>query len=208
MLPFRVSGTGTPTESLLIVGVPGEDLPADADAGMVQIFRVTSTRAVTERPRIHQDIPGVDGGTEPGDLLGEGLAVVNTAPNATTTAATVLLAVGVPGEDLGDERDAGAVQTFPLSGAPGEGDVWIEQGGDTGIDGDIGPQEYVGTSVAATSTALYVGIPYGSAATGPCTGCPGPMSRPASTPGTVQSWRPGEDGLPADDVTAFGAVVR
>ena len=31
---------------------------------------------------------------------------------------------------------------------------------------------------------------------------------PGGGTGTVQSWRPGEGGIPAADVTAFGAVIR
>ncbi|OPG04748.1 hypothetical protein B1R27_23895 [Streptomyces sp. GKU 895] len=207
MVPFRSSGTGTPTESLLMVGVPGEDHPADADGGQVQVFQVTAAGVVSERPVIHQNIVGVDGSTEPGDLFGERLAAVNTAPNSASTTATVLLAVGVPGEDVGNYRDAGAVQTFSLIGAPGDGDVWIEQG-DAGTGGEAGPQEYFGTGLGATSASLYLGVPYGPAADRAVYGLPWANVAPGGTAGTVQTWRPGEGGIPADDVTAFGAVVR
>ncbi|MFE7839228.1 integrin alpha [Streptomyces sp. NPDC057474] len=207
MVPFRPSGTGTPTESLLAVGVPGEDHPADADGGMVHIFKVTSAGAVSERQRIHQDVADIEGSTEPGDLFGERLVAVNTAPTATSTASTVLLAVGAPGEDLGDDRDAGAVQTFPLVGAPGDGDLFIEQG-TAGTGGDVGPQEYFGTALGATSASLYLGVPYGPAADRAVYALPWSNVAPGGTAGTVQSWRPGEGGIPADDVTAFGAVIR
>jgi hypothetical protein len=207
MVPFRASGTGTPTESLVIVGVPGEDHPADADAGTVQVFKVTAAGAVTERPAIDQNIADVDGAPEAGDLFGERLAAVNTSPNTAATASTVLLAVGVPGEDLGDDRDAGAVQTFPLVGAPGDGDVWIAQG-EAGIGGDAGPQEYFGTGLGATTASLYLGVPYGPAADRAVYGLPWVNVAPGGTAGTVQAWRPGEGGIPADGVTSFGAVIR
>ncbi|MFF3329494.1 VCBS repeat-containing protein [Streptomyces sp. NPDC002888] len=207
MVPFRASGTGTPTESLLIVGVPGEDLPADADAGIVQVFKVTAAGAVSERPGMQQDLPGIEGASEPGDLFGERLAAVNISPNTAATASTVLLAVGVPGEDIGDDRDAGAVQTFPLVGEPGDGDVWIEQG-EAGIGGDVGPQEYFGTGLGATTASLYLGVPYGPAADRAVYGLPWANVAPGGTAGTVQAWRPGEGGIPADGVTSFGAVIR
>lgn len=206
MIPFRTSGTGTATESLLVVGVPGEDHPADVDAGMVQVFKVTSTGAVSERPRIHQDIADVTGATEPGDLFGERLAAVNTSPATAATASTVLLAVGVPGEDLGDAQDAGAVQTFPLVGAPGDSDAWIDQDS-TALGSDVGAQEYFGTSLASSAASLYLGVPYGPTADRAVHALPWANFAPGGGAAATQTWRPGEGGIPAD-ATAFGAVVR
>jgi hypothetical protein len=96
----------------LIVGVPHEDIGSATDAGAVQLLRTApspSPEATQATPLIaawswDQNSPGAPGMAETGDRFGA--AVSGNGP------------VGVPGEDLGNRKDAGAVQGFGR--APGD----------------------------------------------------------------------------------------
>ncbi|MEU1278571.1 VCBS repeat-containing protein [Streptomyces sp. NPDC005805] len=119
MVPYRPSGATSTTESLLAVGVPGEDLVTTVDAGAVHFFRVTATTA-TQTAWVDQNWDGVEGEAEAGVFFGQQLAAVNSAPNTTGSANTVRVAIGVPGEDSQQEdRESGGVQIVPLVGPRG-----------------------------------------------------------------------------------------
>ncbi|MFL9652774.1 FG-GAP repeat domain-containing protein [Streptomyces sp. PB17] len=203
MVPYRPSGATATSESLLAVGVPGEDLEATVDAGAVHIFRITASGTFTETEWITQDSPDVYGGTQPGDFFGQSLAAVNTAPNNVSSATTVRLAIGVPGDEYSQEYvDRGGVHTVPMVGAPGASDSWVNSG--YGIPPGPAPHVLAGTSLAATPGALLIGLPYG-----PPEGHAVHGYKWNGTTGEepTVTYKPGEGGLPADS-KAFGAVVR
>lgn len=163
MAPHRPSGATSTNESLLAVGIPGEDNGGVRDTGAVQIFRITAAGTFTELDWVTQVTPDVLGTDEAGDRFGHELAAINTSPNTVSTGSTVRLAIGVPGEDSGSgATDAGAVSILPMVGAPGASDSWLAPGPDT----PIADQEdrYMGQSLAATPSHLHVGIPYGPVA--------------------------------------------
>ncbi|MFG2466394.1 FG-GAP repeat domain-containing protein [Streptomyces canus] len=203
MVPYRPSGATSTTESLLVVGVPGEDLLTTVDAGAVQVFRLTASGTFSQLAWIDQNNENVGEAAEAGDLFGKRLTAVNTSPNATSTAATTKVAVGVPGEESSEEyHDKGGVQIFPLVGAPGASDQWIDPG--YGIPGTPASRMLAGLSLAATPSLLYVGAPYGPAGGHAVYGFPWTT---ASGEAPTQTIKPGENGIPATDV-AFGAAVR
>lgn len=203
MVPYRPAGATTTTESLLAVGVPGEDLSTTVDAGAVQVFRVPASGTVTETAWIDQNTEGVDEQAEAGDFFGQRLAAVNTSPNTVASATTTRLAVGVPGEETSEEHpEKGGVHLFPLVGAAGASDAWIEPG--SGIPGTPAPRQLTGMSLAATPVSLYVGAPYGPAEGHAVHAFPWNV---ASGGAPTTTLRPGEGGIPAGDI-AFGAVVR
>ncbi|MFC4503261.1 MULTISPECIES: FG-GAP repeat domain-containing protein [Streptomyces] len=203
MVPYRASGATTTTESLLAVGVPGEDLLTTVDAGAVQVFRLTASGTFTETAWIDQNTADVDQEAEPGDFYGKQLTAVNTSPNATSTATTTRLAIGVPGEESSEEHaEKGGVQIVPMVGAPGASDQWIDPG--YGTPGTPAPRMLMGLSLAATPSLLYVGMPYGPAGGHAVYGFPWNVT---SGGAPTQTIKPGENGLPATDV-AFGAAVR
>ncbi|MER5216923.1 VCBS repeat-containing protein [Streptomyces sp. NPDC002838] len=203
MVPYRPSGATSTTESLLAVGVPGEDLSTTVDAGAVQVFRLTAGGTYTETAWIDQNIADVDGETEPGDFFGRRLAAVNTSPNAASTGTTTRLAIGVPGEESSEEHsDKGGVQIVPLVGAPGASDVWIDPG--YGIGSVVAPRMLTGLALGATPSLLYVGVPYGPAEGRAVYGFPWGVGFGGAP---TQTFRPGEGGIPAGGV-AFGATVR
>lgn len=202
MVPYRPSGATSTNESLLAVGIPGEDNGGVRDTGAVQIFRITATGTFTELNWISQVTPDVLGTDEAGDRFGHELAAINTSPNAVSTGSTVRLAIGVPGENSGSgATDAGAVSLVPMVGAPGASDSWIAPGPDT----PIADQEdrYMGQSLAAAPSHLHVGIPYGPVASR------GIEKYAWNTPGGTPADRllPGTNGL-AVNGKALGAKIR
>ncbi|GED87072.1 FG-GAP and VCBS repeat-containing protein [Streptomyces sp. 6-11-2] len=201
MVPYRPAGATSTTESLLAVGVPGEDLSTTVDAGAVQVFRLTAT-GFTEVAWIDQNTAGVEGEAEAGDFFGRRLAAVNTSPNTTSTGATTRLAIGVPGEEAEEEYpDKGGVLIVPLVGDPGASDSWVEPG--YGIPAEPAPRMLTGLSLSASPSLLYVGVPYGPPGNRAVHGFPWNVA-PGGAP--TQTFRPGVGGIPAAGV-AFGAVV-
>ncbi|MFI1352950.1 VCBS repeat-containing protein [Streptomyces sp. NPDC020898] len=203
MVPYRASGATSTAESLLVVGTPGQDLKTTVDAGSVQVFKLAVNGTFTETAAIDQNLDGVDGEAEAGDFFGKQLAAVNSSPNATSTATTTRLAIGVPGEESSEEHpEKGGVLIVPLVGAPGASDRWIDPG--YGIGSLPAPRMLAGLSLAASPSLLYVGSPYGPAEARAVYGFPWNV---ASGGAPTQVIKPGEGGIPETGV-AFGATVR
>jgi len=203
MVPYRPSGATSTTESLLAVGVPGEDLVATTDAGAVHIFRLTASGTATQTAWVDQDTGEMEGESEAGDFFGQQLAAVNSSPNATSTATTTRLAVGAPGEEWQQEDlEKGGVQIMAMVGDPGADNSWVDPG--YGLGETVGPHMYTGMSLGATPGLLYVGVPYGEPEARAVHGFPWKVVS-GGTP-TV-SYKPGAGGIPAGG-KAFGAVVR
>ena len=142
------------------------------------------------------------------DFFGQRVALANTSPGAVGTALTVKLAVSVPNQEVGAAENAGAVQILSALGAPGAGDQVLTRGG--GVLPDAAEaRDLVGLGLAATSTDLYVGVPFSKAAGLQQKGVvyAVPWSLLDGAAGTVRALRPGADGIP-DTGLAFGSVIR
>ncbi len=97
----------------LAVGVPGEDIGAVVDGGAVNVFYGSASGLTASGDQLwHQNVPGVLGGAEAGDLFGSSLASGDYDGNGRDD-----LAVGAPGEDVGALVDAGAVNVLYGSGS-------------------------------------------------------------------------------------------
>ncbi|WP_256986482.1 trypsin-like serine protease [Streptomyces sp. SS07] len=210
MTSYRPSGAATNGDSILAVGSPGEGIEIEgvnkAGAGRVVTLRVTAGGAVSELEDIQQERADVTGAAEAGDRFGEQVSVVSTRPRSVGTDTTLLLAVGIPGENEGTAVDSGAVQTFSLLGAPGLTDRWIVPGAAPGLPGVPGAGELLGSSITATGTHLYIGMPNGPGTRGaahlmPWSNVTGGPVQP------VTSYEPGKGGLPAVG-KAFGGAIR
>ncbi len=202
MAPYRPSVSTTTTDSLVAVGVPNEDVGAKSDAGGVQLLQISESGSVAESQWITQDTADVEDTAETDDYFGQRVAAVNTNHGVFSTSTTMRLAVGVPGEETSaDAQDSGGVQILPMLDSAGASDSWLRPG--SGIPSAPAYRQYVGMSVAATGSVLYVGMPYGPA-----------LGRAvyayswtvASGGAPSQSWKPGGGGIPAE-TAAFGAVV-
>ncbi|MEU2264383.1 trypsin-like serine protease [Streptomyces sp. NPDC019645] len=213
LVEYRPSGAASATDSFLVVGSPGEGLAVEtggaerAQAGRVITFKVTGAGAFIEEDALWQGTADdtVSGTAEADDRFGEKVTAINTAPRAVSTAANLRVAVGVPGEAVGTAAKAGAIETFPLLGAAGDSEVWIEAGNAAGLAGTPAANQYVGRSIHFTGTHLYIGMPYGPS--------PGavhalPWSNVSSgTKAPVTTYKPGSGGLPSVGVR-FGYAAR
>ncbi|MBX9397106.1 S1 family peptidase [Streptomyces sp. TRM72054] len=210
MVAYRPSGASAATDSILAVGTPGETLWVGTNsfprAGQVTTLRITAAGAVSQLATIHQGVEGVNGASAAEDGFGTQVVAANTAPNAIGTASTMLLAVGVPGKDIGTAKDAGMVQTFSLLGAPGDSDHWIEAGNERGLPGTPGASQLVGKYLNATGTHLWIGLPHGPTERGAIHGLPWSNAM-GGTGGTVITHQPGLNGLPLTG-KAFGMTIR
>ncbi|MFE7130655.1 trypsin-like serine protease [Streptomyces sp. NPDC057638] len=205
MIPYRPVGTASATESILAVGSPGEMNGTIKESGRVVTLRVAADGTVTQLQDIHQDAADVSGANEAGDRFGEKLSAVATTPRAVSTARNSLLAVGIPGEDIGTAVDSGSVWYFPLIGSAGAGDLSVEPG-QRGLPGTPGAGERNGSSITATGTHLYLGMPAGPAATGAAHTVPWANILSGGTE-PVTTLQPGTGGLPAAGA-AFGTAIQ
>ncbi|MEU0275372.1 VCBS repeat-containing protein [Streptomyces sp. NPDC006307] len=200
--PYRPSTSTAATDWLLAVGAPSEDLVGSIDAGAVMTYHITAAGGVTILNWIDQNTANVEGAAEPGDFFGQRLTAANTSPTVVSTASTMRLAVGVPGEESSEEqRDKGGVHNLPMVGAPGASDTWMEPG--IGIPETSGNQLLTGISLGSTRTALLVGLPYGPSAGHAVYGFAWSGAQGAAP---TQTWRPGDGIIPVGD-GAFGTAI-
>jgi hypothetical protein len=213
LAPYRPSGAASANESVLAVGSPGEALTVDgvskAQTGGVTTFRVTASGTYTQMEGYSSGTGSddVSGTSEAGDHFGEALTVVNTAPRAVSTTATMKLAVGIPDEAVGTAAKSGAVHVFSLLGAPGANDKWIESGDGDGIPGAPGANQRLGSSLHFTGTRLYVGMPDGPSSYGTLYALPMANVTPGEPTAPVTTYQPGQGGLPASG-DRFGHAAR
>ncbi|GGT78645.1 S8 family peptidase [Streptomyces lateritius] len=199
---YRPSATAAATDTVFAVGSPGEALAVGTtdvtQAGAVQSFRVTGAGAVTQAANFNAEVENVQGAAEAGDKFGQKAVLANLAPRAPGAPTTLVLAVGIPGEDVGTTADAGSVQTFYPFGLPGDTDYWIEAGNASGLGGTPTAGHAIGNHLSATATRLYAGVPgsapYGAAYDLPWSNATGGRT---GTAGSVTTHQPGQNGLPA-----------
>ncbi|NGO68771.1 trypsin-like serine protease [Streptomyces boncukensis] len=207
MTPYRptAGSSALPTDTILAIGSPGEGLSDADDAGRVVTVHIPADGAMTQLSDIHQGKPGVTGVVEAGDRFGAQVSAVSTAPGAVATGKNMLMAVGIPGEDIGTTADAGSIEVFSLLGAPGDSDVVVEPG-TVGMPGTSGAGQKLGSSIHAAGTHLYAGLPSGPAPYGSAHTVPWRNITDAADD-TVTTYEPGRNGLPAAGA-AFGTVIR
>ncbi|MGW0362923.1 hypothetical protein [Streptomyces sp. NPDC002990] len=180
-VPYRTSaGIAPATDTIIAVGSPGEDTATAGiqDSGRVVTLRVTGAGNVTQLHDIFQGTADITGDDEAGDQFGKEVSAVSLQPGAVSTAQNLLVAVGVPGEDLGTVKDAGSIRVIPPVGAPGATDLVVEAG-TAGLPGTPGTSQKVGAYFTAGASHLYVGMPDGPTRTAQSTPSPGPSCSPA-----------------------------
>jgi FG-GAP repeat len=150
----------------LAVGAPDEDVGSLSEAGAVNVLYGSAGLLTGVGSQLFtQDSPGVAGTAASGDFLGDALAAGDF--NNDTFAD---LAVGVPLEEVGSARDAGAVNVLPgsagrLTGvgsqyftqdSPGVGSAAeiIDLFGDTLAAGDFNNDTFADLAVGAANEAV------------------------------------------------------
>lgn len=129
----------------LVVGVPQEDVGSRSDAGAVVLVGPGGTQTLT-----HQSTPGAGDAAEVDDHYGASVDATFTGSGSDRKG---LVAVGVPGEDLGSAVDAGTVSfaSFPappqaafsaLTGLP----ATLNQGS-PGVAGSVAAGDQYGAAV-------------------------------------------------------------
>jgi hypothetical protein len=93
----------------LVVGVPGEDVGARADAGAVNVFYGATGSLPSTSQLLLQDNP--EAGDQFGAALAEGL-FTNVPGSPNTADGFTDLVVGAPGENIGGTVDAGVANAF------------------------------------------------------------------------------------------------
>lgn len=179
--------------SRMVVGVPGEDLGAAANAGAVQLFAGPTT-SITPTAFLSQDTPGVGGAPESQDGFGNRVAFIGPGLADPYTR----LAVSTPTED-GEAVDSGLVQVFPLTDLSTE--VSYSQGS-PGVPGAVTAGDRFGTGLAfvagVTERALVVGVP--DDADHPT----GMVNVIPLGGGVPRFWAPGVGGVPGAGASRFG----
>ena len=180
----------------LAVGVPGEDVGSDSNAGAVQLFS-SNNITITPGANLTQDTAGVSGASEPGDLFGNQLAFA--APGLGDSATR--LAVSVPGEDAA-ATNQGIVQVFPVTDLDAEATYAQDS---PGVPGAVEAGDEFGETLAfvngATERALIIGVPddVGNSA--------GMVNVIPLGGGTPRAWVPGAGGIPTGGASRFGGAL-
>ena len=128
----------------LAIGVPGEDLKNGADAGQVNIL-YAGPNGLRKTDNVKFSQAGkVNGAVERDDRFGAALAVGDFDGNRRDD-----LAIGVPGEDIGNDDDAGSVNVLygKAGGLRTTGDFNFSQGGS--MRGNAEDHDLLGSSVTA-----------------------------------------------------------
>lgn len=159
---LAVGDFGYSKEDDLAIGVPGESVGSVNHAGAVNILYGTSIGlSSANNVLFHQDSSDIPGMVEAGDRFGASVAAGDFDGNGKDD-----LAIGVPGESIGTEEDAGAVNVIYGSavGLVSAGAQGIDQN-TSGIQGVAEAGDRMGVSVAAGDLDadgrddLIIGVP-------------------------------------------------
>ncbi|WP_330246266.1 VCBS repeat-containing protein [Streptomyces sp. NBC_00562] len=209
MANYRPSDQTYNSDALLAIGTPGEDIGTVPDAGTATVIRIKLDGTYSEIAAMDAGVTDVDGDPTAGDFFGQRVTIANTDTSVVSSAATIRLAVGIPGREAGSVKDAGAVQIFrPLDSSVGAKDKILTRAASGSVlPGTATSRDYTGIAMTSGATNLYLGVPYSKASDTPkgalyvipWTDIDGTTSTGTTT------YKPGADGIP-DSGTSFGVV--
>ncbi|MFS0693732.1 VCBS repeat-containing protein [Streptomyces nitrosporeus] len=147
------------TDRRFAVGVPGESRESVTQAGGLHVFVPSINTDGIPLPLFGMGQVRTGSGDEvgeTGDQYGFSLAMAPYRPAGAATVSDVMLAVGVPYEDLGETEDAGAVQLYQIKADHTVVQTqWLDRN-TAGVAGDAAAGDFFGQRLAAVNTATNV----------------------------------------------------
>ncbi|MET7685560.1 VCBS repeat-containing protein [Streptomyces sp. NPDC005423] len=186
------------TNRYFAVGSPGEAIGDEAFAGGVSIFSHTLSNGMpTPLMGLDQDSTGIAGTPEAGDGFGTSISMTGYRPSDQTYNSDVLLAIGMPGEDVGTLADAGGIAVVRVQPSGAYTQVTAADGSTADVEGDAVAGDFMGQRVAITNTDTNVVTV--SANVRLAVGEPGKDTAKAKDAGAVHIFRPLDAAIGAAD---------
>jgi hypothetical protein len=186
------------TNRYFAVGTPGEGAGDLEFAGGVAIFSHTlSSGMPTPLVGLGQDSTGIGGGSEAGDRFGASVSMTGYRPSNQTYNSDVLLAIGIPGEDIGTTRDAGGVLVVRIQPSGAYAQIAAFDNSVPNIEGGAVAYDFMGQRVAIVNTDSSVVTT--SATVRLAVGEPGKDTATVKDAGAVHIFRPLDTDISAAD---------
>lgn len=186
------------TNRYFAVGSPGEAIGDEAFAGGVAVFSHTLANGMpTPLLGLDQDSTGIPGVAESGDRFGTSISMTGYRPSDQTYNSDVLLAIGMPGEDVGTLADAGGVAVVRVQPSGAYSLVTAMDGSTADLEGDAVAGDFMGQRVAIANTDTSVVTT--SATVRLAVGEPGKDTATVKDAGAVHIFRPLDSAIGAAD---------
>ncbi|WP_406493155.1 VCBS repeat-containing protein [Streptomyces sp. NBC_01604] len=187
------------TNRYFAVGSPGEAIGDKKFAGGVAVFNHTLSNGMpTPLLGLDQDSTGIAGAPEAGDGFGTSISMTGYRPSDQTYNSDVLLAIGMPGEDVGTLADAGGVAVVRVQPSGAYTQVTAMDGSTVDdLEGDAVAGDFMGQRVAITNTDTSVVTT--SATVRLAVGEPGKDTASVKDAGAVHIFRPLDTAIGAAD---------
>ncbi|MFK0103379.1 FG-GAP repeat protein [Streptomyces sp. NPDC091217] len=186
------------TNRYFAVGSPGEAIGDEAFAGGVAVFSHTLSNGMpTPLLGLDQNSTGIPGVAESGDGFGTSISMTGYRPSDQTYNSDVLLAIGMPGEDVGTLADAGGVAVVRVQPSGAYTLVAAMDGSTADLEGDAVAGDFMGQRVAIANTNTSVVTT--SATVRLAVGEPGKDTATVKDAGAVHIFRPLDSAIGAAD---------
>ncbi|MCH5674928.1 FG-GAP and VCBS repeat-containing protein [Streptomyces gilvus] len=186
------------TNRYFAVGTPGEAIGDQHFAGGVAVFSHTLANGMpTPLLGLDQDSSGIPGVAESGDGFGTSISMTGYRPSDQTYNSDVLLAIGMPGEDVGTLADAGGVAVVRIQPSGAYSLVTAMDGSTADLEGDAVAGDFMGQRVAIANTDASVVTT--SANVRLAVGEPGKDTATVKDAGAVHIFRPLDAAIGAAD---------
>ncbi len=189
------------TDRYFAVGAPGESIGTARFAGAATVFSHTLTSGKpTPLLGLDQETAGgggLSGTAEPGDGLGTSLSMTSYRPGGQSFDSDALLAIGIPGEDIGTTADAGAADVVRVQPDGTCSELTPVDAEMTDVEGDPTAGDFMGQRVTIANTSPGTASSADTIELG--VGIPGHDVGSVEEAGAVQVFHPLAASIGADD---------
>ncbi|MER6091737.1 VCBS repeat-containing protein [Streptomyces bluensis] len=177
------------TNRYFAVGAPGEAIEEETFAGAVTVFNHTITSGVpTALAGMNQGDGILSGAAERDDGFGTSISMTSFRPSDQTYNSDALLAIGTPGEDIGDTVDAGSVTVVRMQPSGAYTQTAVAHADADGVEGEATAGDFFGQRVTIANTDTNVVTTADTVRL--AVGIPGREVGTAADAGAVQIFRP------------------